>query len=551
MGLRSMRAPTFALPSSPPPPHLPHRSVLLRYEASLALTASYESSLRSLPSSEGDCMRIAQVAHDLLLLIERRRSGQHHAAAAASSSSSSSAAAAATLSDDEAAWNALSYLTTGGLDDGGAATDSTAALLHTLDAVEAEGWEAHRTDHPIGGRMVFGQVCAMILTTHVSLLEKRKQYGHAAYLLQVLLRCPFWRRRRGQWWSRLAVDRDHLGREDGTLKADAPLLLAAITDPHLSPSDVVDLARRAHKLADSMPRAQRRLLPPLLAEPKTVVVGARRLRHGGGGRVLYTSVDDAGGAATCTVEELVLSIYRDEGGWEGLHVESGVHLALFALLMWGLLFDAPQPPHAFTSRFQDAPHDLCGEDGEFANARRVRLDERLASLRAMSGEQIDEEVRSSFQERYGTRCRGISWEAWGERSEVLAELAGCLGGIALAAICECFAEDYGGWHGGMPDLIVWQRSSDSSGGNGWLKLLAASLAPTSCYGEARLRGGEEPLRFSLRSAARMDRPAHAQRREHRGLPRRGWCGNAVLAPSTELGAAVAAVAAANRATGRE
>ena len=85
------------------------------------------------------------------------------------------------------------------------------------------------------------------------------------------------------------------------------------------------------------------------------------------------------------VEELVLSIYRDAGGWEGLHVESGVHLALFALLMWGLLFDAPQPPHAFTSRFQDAPHDLCGEDGEFANARRVRLDERLASLRSLHG----------------------------------------------------------------------------------------------------------------------------------------------------------------------
>ena len=29
----------------------------------------------------------------------------------------------------------------------------------------------------------------------------------------------------------------------------------------------------------------------------------------------------------------------------------------FALLMWELLFESP-PPNAFTSRFQDAPHDL-------------------------------------------------------------------------------------------------------------------------------------------------------------------------------------------------
>ena len=195
-----------------------------------------------------------------------------------------------------------------------------------------------------------------------------------------------------------------------------------------------------------------------------MVVGARRLRHGGGGRVLYTALDD-GGEATCSVEQLVLQEYRAAGGWEGLHVETGVHLALFALLLWDLLFDAP-PPGAFTSRFQDAPHDLTRDPGEFAAARRVRLDARLSELRAMGGARLAAEVLTAHAAHRGVRCRGLSWERWGERSGELAELAGCLGGASLAAICECFAEDYGGWHGGMPDLIVWQRCRRGEGANG-------------------------------------------------------------------------------------
>ena len=73
------------------------------------------------------------------------------------------------------------------------------------------------------------------------------------------------------------------------------------------------------------------------------------------------------------------------------------------------------------------------------------------------GEAIAAEVLASHAAHKGVRCRGCSWGRWGERGDELAELAGCLGGVALAAICECFAEDYGGWTGGMPDLVVWQR----------------------------------------------------------------------------------------------
>lgn len=80
----------------------------------------------------------------------------------------------------------------------------------------------------------------------------------------------------------------------------------------------------------------------------------------------------------------------------------------------------------------------------------------------MSGEEIAAEILSVHARQHGVRCRGLSWQRWGESADELAEIAACLGGVALAAVCECFAEDYNGWHGGMPDLIVWQRRPTSA-----------------------------------------------------------------------------------------
>ena len=244
---------------------------------------------------------------------------------------------------------------------------------------------------------------------------------------------------------------------------------------------------KSESVSDGMSERQRRLLPAPLAEPLTVTVGARRLRHGGGGRVLYASLGD-GAEATCTVERLVLDEYMEHGGWSGLHVETGIHAAFFGLLMWDVLFEEP-PPHAFTSRFQDMPHDLARDPGEFADARRVRLDARLDALRAMSGGVVADEVRRAHAARRGVRCRGLSWERWDDQAEVLAEIAGCMGGVALAAVCECFSEDYGGWRGGMPDLVVWQRrpggevpGGEAAGG----EMAGGDVDDDDSYGEARL-----------------------------------------------------------------
>lgn len=85
------------------------------------------------------------------------------------------------------------------------------------------------------------------------------------------------------------------------------------------------------------------------------------------------------GHSHVTVEELSLEHFalRENGGWAGVHCESGVWSTLFAVLLWDVLF-APLPD-VFRSPFQGAPLDL-GTDA-FAPARAELLQQALTRLR--------------------------------------------------------------------------------------------------------------------------------------------------------------------------
>lgn len=61
----------------------------------------------------------------------------------------------------------------------------------------------------------------------------------------------------------------------------------------------------------------------------------------------------------------------------------------------------------------------------------------------------------------GMRVRGIgNWDRF--PLELLSEVVDCVGGDALAAICQCFAEDHSSWHSGMPDLLLWRPATRSA-----------------------------------------------------------------------------------------
>jgi hypothetical protein len=217
MGVHNLRAPSYTVPPPPPSPTplVPHRDVLLRYEGSVALAAAYEASL-SLGDAAG-MERCARQAYTLLALVLRCRDDfrgdssdpRHEDVAALTLRADERDAVQALLCTSEPCAHPADAPLPPTPASAPSPSSPSAVRLHACEAV---GWEQLRAVRPIGARMTFGWVCAGLLTVHASWLEKRKLFGHAVFVLQQLLRSPFLPRRRGHWWSRLAIDRDHLGR---------------------------------------------------------------------------------------------------------------------------------------------------------------------------------------------------------------------------------------------------------------------------------------------------------------------------------------------------
>lgn len=67
-------------------------------------------------------------------------------------------------------------------------------------------------------RFCAGWVYASLGTVAASLLEKRKAYGDAVELLRLLLGGNACVGRRGDWWARLAINLEHLGRTEDALE---------------------------------------------------------------------------------------------------------------------------------------------------------------------------------------------------------------------------------------------------------------------------------------------------------------------------------------------
>ena len=61
---------------------------------------------------------------------------------------------------------------------------------------------------------------------------------------------------------------------------------------------------------------------------------------------------------------------------------------------------------AFTSLYQDAPHDLLSGIGDFYERRRLTLDEILGRIRLGMGREI---LAASHAAHHGQSCIGLDW----------------------------------------------------------------------------------------------------------------------------------------------
>ncbi|KAI9669343.1 MAG: hypothetical protein M1831_000379 [Alyxoria varia] len=169
----------------------------------------------------------------------------------------------------------------------------------------------------------------------------------------------------------------------------------------------------------------------------------------GGGKTMWIDPDPSLPEEThCTVESMCLSRYRSLG-YKGYHSEGGILRTLFALLFYDVLF--AYVPNVFQTPFQTCPLDLH-TDG-FYPARASEINARVAEIGNGEATRIIEGVWDREYERR-TCVVGLDW---GFDKRDLLEIAGCVGGGRLAALCKVMAQEYAQRGGGVPDLFLWKK----------------------------------------------------------------------------------------------
>ncbi|KAI9119507.1 hypothetical protein K1719_009383 [Acacia pycnantha] len=291
-------------------------------------------------------------------------------------------------------------------------------------------------------------VHSKVVTLGISFLEQLRRYSDAIDLLKQLLSIFTHDVRRGYWTLRLSVDLEHLGYIDESLQVAENGLL----DPWIRAGSRVALQRRVLRLG----RPPRRWKVPSFSksikrEITEVYVQGRPLNSELGAKNRFYNEE----GEQCGVEQLALHYYAGmEDGWQGVHTESGIWLAIFGLLMWHIIF--ADVPNVFYNRFQVAPLDLC-TDG-FYTARKSIIEPHLQQIHDGMAEEF---LIKSWETHYGTRCRGVNWDS--HSLDELRAAVVCVGGPYLASLCRLFAQDYQSWSSGMPDLLLWRFHGEYSG----------------------------------------------------------------------------------------
>ena len=269
---------------------------------------------------------------------------------------------------------------------------------------------------------------------------------------------------RGQWWIRLSINTEHLGRKlesleiaEEALRSDAGVALISdtLTATSAAPCAAIDpasrltLMRRVLRLGRAPIRWKRPRWANLASyEPAEVTTTGRPLSNVVGIKSRYFADDDT----MCSVEGFALSHYNapEHGGWShGIHCEGGVWTTLFGLVMWDALF--MDVPDAFQTQFQTCPSDMG--TAAFYHARKSTINAILSKLRTGGARAVDALIRRNFAKNYGYACRGVRWDVF--HLDSLLEIAACVGGAGIAAVCELMS--VGGMRGsGMPDLLLWR-----------------------------------------------------------------------------------------------
>ncbi|XP_053573530.1 fanconi-associated nuclease 1 [Bombina bombina] len=342
---------------------------------------------------------------------------------------------------------------------------------HLLYQTASKDWDQLKTDPSMKYHaelpaylrcFTVGWAYTRILSRGVEILQRLHIYEEAVELLQNLLSQHIYcADSRGRWWDRLALNlHQHL---KSTQKAIG-FIMEGLSDPYVRTGHQLSLYQRAVRMRDSPSCKKFRHmfsnLPVLDVEDVThVTIKGKMYPQTGMGKSVFLMEDLAAGegeeltlsTVMCSVEELALSHYREQGFDQGIHGEGSTFSTLYGLLMWDIIF-MEGIPDVFRNAYQAFPLDLH-TDSFFEN-RRDAIESRLKLIHESSTEVLAQLIADVWQAHEGKVAALVSWERFSSLQQVQS-LVSCFGGPFLSGVCKIMSKNIRHCRGGLPDLVVW------------------------------------------------------------------------------------------------
>lgn len=300
-------------------------------------------------------------------------------------------------------------------------------------------------------------VLVHILSCSVECYQRLKMYRKAVEQLRFLLnQTSHLQDYRGRWYDRLALNLEaHLKLPSETVE----VIKEALNDPEVREGHRLSLSMRAERMATSSrykSYAPEILELPLMKpkEAPKVIIEGRSLPGEAGYKKVFIRQDSdrhagEGEVTVCSVEELVLKHYKDQGYMEGLHREGTTINSLFGLYFWDILYSTV--PDVFRSPHQAAPLDF--NDPHFYTARKDLIEKRLSQLENYTEEEAGKELERVWNEHIG-KTSLVAWDIF-RNLDYVKGLVSSLKLPVLSSICRRLAVDHRFTRSGFPDLIVW------------------------------------------------------------------------------------------------
>uniref|UniRef100_W5N8A0 Fanconi-associated nuclease n=1 Tax=Lepisosteus oculatus TaxID=7918 RepID=W5N8A0_LEPOC len=316
-----------------------------------------------------------------------------------------------------------------------------------------------------------GWAYTRILSRGVEVLQRLRLYevGHERTLSPFLTLTVYCPDSRGRWWDRLALNlQQHLKQPQQAIRS----IKEGLADPLVRTGHRLSLYQRAVRMRESPScRKFRHLLrdvPEIVVNDVThVTIRGQMCPQAGMGKSVFLMQEEetrpgpARGAPSamvmCSVEELALAHYRQQGFDQGIHGEGSTFSTLCGLLLWDILY-MDGIADVFRNPYQSCPLDLHTDC--FYENRKEAIETRAQLLQEASTETLKSLLAETWHSQEGRASALVSWDRFPSLQQAQS-LVACLGGRFLSGLVRRMARDYRHCRGGLPDLVVW-NTQDST-----------------------------------------------------------------------------------------